>query len=561
MKAINAIYMDKEALEDGGTKRGGVKSWNSSAVAHQTLSVGAVILYGIVLGATMGYSAVLLPQLQSNTSSIPTDEETGSWIASLQPGVSPLGTVLGGIVMDRWGRRFTMRAALLPLFTGYIIIAFAPNQLMVIIGRFITGISCGFSAAASSVILCEISTPRLRGLYVSSPFAALSAGVLLVYVLGSYLHWHTVAGVLASLPLTSFACFFFVPESPVWLAKKGLTEEAQQALTWLRGDKKQASLELQELLSGIRAQKEAEEIEVDTTDKEEADKTPSITQQIKFLLSPSILKPFFIGHIFNLFQILTGTMLVVFYAVDMISETGKNRTGFDSFMVAQLTAFVRLVFTLVTNSLLYFVRRRTHAIVATSVCACTALTLSCFLFFQLRTEYSFSPETSKWITSILILVFIAANTCGFLPLPPAIMSEILPVKIRGAACGYIYAANDAMQFFATKIYPWLKGAIGVHGVFFVFGTNALLCCIFCYCFLPETQGKSLTQIEEYFRTQKLLWVKRDKRLERHNLRNSYFEMKETNTRGCVKTYGEQEENVKTEDKGEESNRKLSITFS
>jgi hypothetical protein len=65
-----------------------------------------------------------------------------------------------------------------------------------------------------------------------------------VYVLGSYLHWHIVAGVLASIPLTSLTCFCFVPESPVWLAKKGLAEEAQDALAWLRGDKKQVGLRL-----------------------------------------------------------------------------------------------------------------------------------------------------------------------------------------------------------------------------------------------------------------------------------------------------------------------------
>jgi hypothetical protein len=322
----------------------------------------------------------------------------------------------------------------------------------------------------------------------------------------------------------------------------------------------QATLELQEMVSGIRAQREADVMELHMGDDEEANRTPTVMNQIQLLLSPSILKPFFVAHIFNLFQIFTGTMLVVFYAVDMISEADKNTTGFNSFTVAQLTAFVRLVFTLVTNSLLYYVRRRTHAIVASSVCACSAITLSCFLFVQMR-SYSLSSEIRMWILAILILIFIAANTCGFLPLPTAIMSEILPAKIRGVACGYIYAANDAMQFCASKLYPSLKVTLGMHGVFLLFGINALFCCILSYLFLPETQGKSLAQIEQYFRGHNLLWIKRDKGLGQHNTGNTYFEMKPTDTSGCVKTYSEEDQNIETEDKRDKCERKLSVTFS
>lgn len=260
-----------------------------------------------------------------------------------------------------------------------------------------------------------------------------------------------------------------------------------------------------------------------------------------------------------MFHIFTGTLLVIFYAVDMISETQDRATGFDSFTIAQLTAFVRLAFILVANWLLYWVPRRLHAMAASSVCACAALSLSCFLFIQVKTRHSFSPETHTWITPTLISIFIAANTCAFLPLPSAIMSEILPAKIRGTASGYIYAVNDVMQFSLSKLYPWLKETLGIHGLFLTFGINALLCCVFSYLFLPETQGQSLPQIEEYFRNNTLFWFKRDKRSGRSSTAPVYTEMKSTGTTGAVKTYSEQHENKRTEHT-RRSTRKMSVTF-
>lgn len=37
------------------------------------------------------------------------------------------------------------------------------------------------------------------------------------------------------LPVASTLSFFFLPESPVWLVRKGYPEVAKKALIWLRG--------------------------------------------------------------------------------------------------------------------------------------------------------------------------------------------------------------------------------------------------------------------------------------------------------------------------------------
>ncbi|KAJ9574691.1 hypothetical protein L9F63_008152 [Diploptera punctata] len=557
------IHDEMEENNQGRYER--ITQYLSSGMAHQGLVITAVLLYSGTLGASIGYSAILLPQLQANTSAIPTDENTGSWIASLQSGVSPVGTLFGGIIMDRWGRKSAMRAGVLPLFIGYLVLVFAPSHLFVLIGRFITGVACGISSAASSVILCEIATPQLRGVFASSIYSAFSGGILLVYSLGSYLHWRIVAAVLALLPLTSFLMFFFVPESPIWLAKNGCHEEAEIVLRWLRGNEKLAKLELKELLSTIRAQEEIEE-ESATFDEENGKNIKlKIIHQLRVLLSPSILKPFFIAHVICLFQIFSGTILIIFYAVDLISETNQNQESFSTYIIVQLTAVVRVVFVIITNSLFYFVHRRIHAIVSSSICAATAIIFALFLYFQSQQYLFLSSSANMWISGLLILIFIAANTCSFLALPATIMSEILPIKIRGGASGYIFAANDITQFLVAKCYPWMKETLGPHGVFLWFGINCIIFLVICYLFLPETRGKTLAQIEEYFRGRNYLWVKRDRRLGRDYTRKRYYEMKKINTTSKVATYSEPTQNTDDDDEDDDrpmrNKRKLSVTFS
>lgn len=67
--------------------------------------------------------------------------------------------------------------------------------------------------------------------------------------------------------------------------------------------------------------------------------------------------------------------------------------------------------------------------------------------------------------------------------------------------GYIYS------FITVKFYPIIELKVGNLAVFLFFGVSAFLGSIFLAIFLPETHGKSLHDIEEYFKGNFLLLQK------------------------------------------------------
>ena len=59
-------------------------------------------LPGLSAGLSMGFSAILIPQLQQPGAEIRATLEQGSWIASLFVIGDLLGCVIGGPIADRW---------------------------------------------------------------------------------------------------------------------------------------------------------------------------------------------------------------------------------------------------------------------------------------------------------------------------------------------------------------------------------------------------------------------------------------------------------------------------
>lgn len=53
--------------------------------------------------------------------------------------------------MDRWGRRPALLFAILPLFSGWILIATASSHTLILCGRIVAGVAVGLIAAPAQV--------------------------------------------------------------------------------------------------------------------------------------------------------------------------------------------------------------------------------------------------------------------------------------------------------------------------------------------------------------------------------------------------------------------------
>lgn len=206
-------------------------------------------------------------------------------------------------------------------------------------------------------------------------------------------------------------------------------------------------------------------------------------------------------------QILSGTYLIVFYAVDIITEIcnfGDDDTvNISTMQSAVLTALIRLLLTMVYCYLLLKWKRRNLYLTSCLLSGITSITLSIFLYYKGESTKSFNDLI---IIGVLMLLYISANTCSML-MPGVMVGELLPLRVRHWS-GMVFTAFNLMLFIVTKIFPWLKIVIRTQGLFLMFGCSSLCAFMLFFWLLPETKDKTLNDIEDYYREQNWIWQRR-----------------------------------------------------
>ncbi|XP_059484669.1 facilitated trehalose transporter Tret1-2 homolog [Neocloeon triangulifer] len=471
--------------------------YSYKAILAQGLMATVALMITATNGMTAGYPALLLPQLQSENSTLLTTEEEGSWIASIHSIMTPIGSLMSGPIMERIGRRSSLLISIIPRVLGWLCISLANSHLTLLAGRSLTGIATGLSAAPALVLLAEIAEPRLRGLLVGAPSTSFSLGILLIYALSSVLPWKTVAVVAMIIPLLALILFFLLPESPLWLAKMNRKEEALKALTWLRGgSEEQARHELE-----VMNEQQQHNQLIDEANSSSKNRSP--------LLSRPILRALMVVNVFNFFQVMAGTFTIISYAVNVLQQaTGGTATDTE---IAVVTALTRVLLTAVACFMLLRIGRRPMTISSGLGSGAAALLLSAWLLW--------APETTmfSWVPPTLVITFVIFNSYGFFMIQGLMIGEMFPARARGPASGVTCATINTTLFFSTKLYPKMTHAFKPSGLFLFFGLMTLAGTLFAHLFMPETKGKTLAEVEEHFSGPSLFWGRNNSPERRQNI--------------------------------------------
>jgi MFS family permease len=205
-------------------------------------------------GATLSWSSPVSHQLQGENEYFTLNSVEFGWIASIVNIGCIISALVIGYAMDRLGRKKTMLLLVFPVIIGWILIIWAQNFPMMLIGRLL----CGFAGAYCMIgpqYTSEIAEKEIRGIMGAFKHLLLVTGILFSYIIGPFTNVFWFSMICATFPLVFAALFLFMPESPYFLIANGRKNEAIIALKWLRGSSYNILKEIDELSAEIKKHK------------------------------------------------------------------------------------------------------------------------------------------------------------------------------------------------------------------------------------------------------------------------------------------------------------------
>ena len=390
------------------------------------------------------------------------------------------GVAVAGWLSDRFGRKPTMLFSSVLFSVSAIGCALCAGFTDLVIYRIIGGVGIGIVSIVSPVYISEISPERMRGAMVGLYQLAITMGFVLAYLVNYLLlvnlHmdelWRVMLGAEAVITLFFFAVIFFIPESPRWLAARGGLIEAAlpsdgRAVT--RGGLIEAALP--------------------AIGRAVSMKPPVTDRHIPWneLRKPGVVRAMAIGCAIAILGQFMGVNAVLYYGPEIFANAGFAAQ--DSSFSTVLVGMVNMFSTILAVFLIDRVGRKGLIYFGVSVMIVCLVVIG--LMFQ---------QHVKGLAFVSVfLVYIFAQAISISAVVFVLLSEMYPNKVRGVAMSVAGFALWVGTYLIGQFTPWCMATLGSSGTFYFFAAMCVPYMLIMWRLVPETTGRSLEEIENFWK--------------------------------------------------------------
>ncbi|KAJ6148293.1 hypothetical protein N7497_010275 [Penicillium chrysogenum] len=400
--------------------------------------------------------------------------QVSSNVVSLLTAGCFFGAILGSIVNDKYGRRYSIMAFLMLFLIGSAVQTAATSELSYMYsGRVVAGLGIGGMSAITPVFVSENCPPAIRGRIAGLFQEFLVIGVTIAYWL--------CYGVAETLPATTkqwripigfqlvpgglmMIGMFFLTESPRWLAKENRLEEALEALAYMRSEPT-TSPAVQTEMAEIKAAVE-----------HEVESTQGLTWREPFL--PGNRIRFVNCFLMFFWQQWTGTNSIGYYAPQLFQTVGVSG-GNTSLFTTGIYGIVKVVATGVFLVIGIDKVGRRWSLVAGAIWINAGI------------------SSASLAMIVMIYLYVIGYSASWGPIPWVYVSEIFPTRLRSYGVGCGSATQWLFNFVVTYVTPAAIGNLGWK-TFIMFGCFCFAMAFWVFLVVRETKGRSLEEMGVLF---------------------------------------------------------------
>ena len=368
------------------------------------------------------------------------------------------GVLIAGMLSDFLGRKKTMLISAVLFSISAIGCAVCEDFTQLVIYRMIGGFGIGIVSIVSPVYISEVSPAHVRGTMVSLYQLFITIGFLLAYLMNFLIlkgaaldstapdlgtrmfnneYWRGMLGCEAIPDLLFLLLIFFIPESPRWLEVRGQRQDNSEA--W------------------------------------------------KAMREKGILVAVLVGSAIAILGQFMGVNAVLYYGPKIFADAGFEDPLFSTVLVGVVNMLTTVIALLIIDK----VGRK--QLVWWGVGGMIVCLLMIGLYFL--------PSTNlpNWFMLTFFLLYVFCTAISISAVVFVLLSEMYPNRVRGLAMSIAGLALWVGTYLIGQLTPWMLENLTPAGTFFLFAFMCLPYLWIMYKYVPNTTGKTLEEIEQYWK--------------------------------------------------------------